>query len=55
LRYLTPVGPLRLDFGFRPPYLQAIGEKTLDPEEGDAGGDLFGLPMSVDVAIGEAF
>jgi outer membrane protein assembly factor BamA len=55
LRYLTLVGPLRLDLGFRPPYLQAIGKKELPPEEGDEGGTIFGVPMSVGIALGEAF
>jgi outer membrane protein insertion porin family/translocation and assembly module TamA len=51
LRYLTPVGPFRVDFGFRPPYLQAIGQKRLPEKEGTSGG----LPLAIDVAIGEAF
>jgi outer membrane protein assembly factor BamA len=55
LRYLTLVGPLRLDLGFRPPYLQAIGKKELPPEEGDEGGTIFGVPMSIGIALGEAF
>lgn len=55
LRYLTLVGPLRLDLGFRPPYLQAIGKKELPPEEGDEGSTIFGVPMAIGIAIGEAF
>jgi len=55
LRYLTPVGPLRLDLGVRPPYLQAIGQKDLPEGEGDPGGTIFGLPLTIAVAIGEAF
>ncbi|MEI9936841.1 MAG: BamA/TamA family outer membrane protein [Pseudomonadota bacterium] len=59
LRYLTPVGPFRLDIGYRVPGMQAIGEKELSVAEG--GGDvsnLFGiswLPMAVNIALGEAF
>jgi len=59
IRYLTPVGPLRLDIGYRVPGLQAIGEKELSTEEG--GGDvsnLFGiewLPVAVNISLGEAF
>ena len=59
IRYLTPVGPFRLDIGYRVPGMQAIGEKELSAEEG--GGDvsnLFGipwLPMAVNIALGEAF
>ena len=53
-RYLTPVGPIRVDLGFRPPYLQQIGQKDLDPDEGES--DMFlGQPMTLDIAIGEAF
>jgi outer membrane protein insertion porin family/translocation and assembly module TamA len=55
LRYVTPVGPLRLDVGFRPLYLQWLGHRHLPDDEGRPGDDLFGLPMSIDLAIGEAF
>lgn len=55
LRYLTPVGPLRLDLGFRPPYLQAIGQRELSLSDGRAGDGIFGIPMALDLAIGEAF
>jgi outer membrane protein assembly factor BamA len=56
LRYITPVGPLRLDVGFRPPYLQHLGQKELDPEDGSPGEPFLGvLPVSLYVAIGEAF
>jgi outer membrane protein assembly factor BamA len=54
-RYLTPVGPLRVDFGFRPPYLQQLGQKELDSDEGQAGDGFLGLPATLDIAIGEAF
>jgi outer membrane translocation and assembly module TamA len=59
LRYLTPVGPLRLDIGYRVPGAQALGHKDLPKEEG--GGDigtLFGaawLPVALNIAIGESF
>ena len=55
LRYLTPVGPLRLDLGFRPPYLQAIGKRHLSLSDGRAGDGIFGIPVALDLAIGEAF
>ena len=55
LRYLTPVGPLRLDFGFRPPYLQALGKRNLSLADGRPGDGIFGIPMAIDLAIGEAF
>jgi outer membrane protein assembly factor BamA len=59
LRYLTPVGPLRLDVGYRVPGAQEIGFKDLPESEG--GGDvgtLFGiawLPLALNIAIGESF
>jgi len=59
IRYLTPVGPLRLDIGYRVPGAQALGEKELSIEEGSRDvGNLFGiswLPMAVNIALGEAF
>jgi len=59
IRYLTPVGPLRLDVGYRVPGMQAIGQDELSIDEG--GGDigtLFGvdwLPVAVNISLGEAF
>jgi outer membrane protein assembly factor BamA len=59
IRYLTPVGPLRLDVGYRVPGMQAVGQKQLSIEDG--GGDigtLFGiewLPVAVNISLGEAF
>jgi outer membrane translocation and assembly module TamA len=59
LRYLTPVGPLRLDIGYRVPGAQYIGHSSLPVEEG--GGDvtpLFGkswLPLAINIALGESF
>ena len=55
-RYLTPVGLLRLDIGYRVPYLQHLGERYLEPEEGgpDPGeGDPF--PFAANLAIGDAY
>jgi outer membrane protein insertion porin family/translocation and assembly module TamA len=65
LRYATPVGPARLDVGYRIPCLQAFDNglacwedakfRELYPDEGVAGklGDT--LPIAVSLAIGEAF
>lgn len=59
LRYLTPVGPFRLDIGYRVPGAQWIGHDGLPPEEGGQDVDnLFGipwLPAAVNIALGEAF
>jgi outer membrane protein insertion porin family/translocation and assembly module TamA len=55
LRYETPVGPIRLDVGFRVPGWQAIGESTLPLSHGQERPLLFGIPAAVNLAIGEAF
>ncbi len=71
LAYFTPVGPLRIDLGVRVPYLQTGGEDIReacnrsdnDPlgncadyisDQGDPA-DLFGLPMALSIAIGNAY
>jgi len=59
LRYMTPVGPLRLDLGYRVPGAQDLGASGLSTAEGGNDvGTLFGLawlPMAINIAIGEAF
>jgi outer membrane protein assembly factor BamA len=50
LRYETPVGPIRLDIGYRLPGLQA----PRSPDEG-VPEEVFGLPVAVALGIGEAF
>jgi outer membrane translocation and assembly module TamA len=63
-RYDTPVGPLRLDLGWRLPNLQVLGRGTdracsvnCAPVVQDEGlpTTLWGLPLALAVAIGEAF
>jgi outer membrane protein insertion porin family/translocation and assembly module TamA len=54
LRYRTPVGPLRFDIGVRVPGWQQIGKKDLEQQEGDPG-TVFGLPIAVHIALGEAY
>ena len=49
-RFVTPIGPIRLDVGYRVPGLQAPDspdERTPD--------ELFGLPIAVSFGIGEPF
>ncbi len=53
LRLATPVGPIRLDVGFRPPYLQKLGFKDLPEDEKPVQKSAF--PGAVSLAIGEAF
>jgi outer membrane protein assembly factor BamA len=50
LRYDTPVGPVRLDAGYRIPHLQAPAA----PDEGTPT-TTFGLPIAISFGIGEAF
>ncbi len=67
VRYETPVGPLRVDLGYRIPGLQVLGKTdvgtcvtlgtkctTLISDEGDPS-QLFGLPLALAIAIGNAF
>lgn len=60
-RYDTPVGPIRLDVGYRIPYLQYPGgppEATAESARlaGEREPDLlFGAPIAVAIGIGEAF
>lgn len=52
-RYDTPVGPIRLDIGYRIPGLQVIGGLT--PDEREPATFPFGLPIAVSIGIGEAY
>lgn len=56
LRYLTPVGPVRFDFGWRVPGAQAPG---IDSGDSTADGDpplFLGLiPATLNIALGEAY
>ena len=67
IRYETPVGPLRVDLGYRIHGAQVIGEVFPDScikagidcptaiiDEGDAS-ELFGAPLAFAIAIGNAF
>jgi outer membrane protein insertion porin family/translocation and assembly module TamA len=53
LRYDTPVGPIRLDIGYRIPGLQVPPDT--DPHEETDPGDFFGIPLALAFGIGEAF
>jgi outer membrane protein assembly factor BamA len=56
VRYKLPIGRLRFDWGFRPPYMQRLGEKYLEPEEGGPDpGIEDNTPFAFSLAIGEAF
>lgn len=59
LRYETPVGPLRLDIGYRVPGLQQVGKAELRPDEGVPDEfsffGLFEAPIAIHLAFGEAF
>jgi len=51
-RYDTPVGPIRLDIGYRIPGMQVIGGLTPDEREPTT---LLGIPVAVHIGIGEAY
>gem|GEM_PF-228336 len=51
LRYDTPVGPIRVDAGYRIPGMQRIGRET---DERDPG-KILKLPIAFSVAVGQAF
>lgn len=59
-RYDTPVGPIRLDIGYRIPFLQVLGYANEaevaahDPTEGTQP-DIFSVPLAISFGIGEAF
>jgi outer membrane protein insertion porin family/translocation and assembly module TamA len=53
-RYDTPIGPVRLDVGYRIPGMQVIGEPFDVRTEGDPG-TVFGAPLAFSFGIGEAF
>jgi len=59
-RYMTPVGPIRLDIGYRIQPLQIVGYSNedavvrADPSEG-VQPRIFGLPIAIAFGIGEAY
>jgi outer membrane protein insertion porin family/translocation and assembly module TamA len=59
-RYDTPVGPIRLDLGYRIQPLQVIGFRNeravwrAHPDEG-LPPRIFGIPLAISVGIGEAY
>jgi outer membrane protein assembly factor BamA len=62
-RYDTPVGPIRLDIGYRIQPLQVLGYRNdvsvhnAFPTEGDAPAlpRILGVPLAIDIGIGEAY
>ncbi len=55
VRYESPVGPIRLDFGIRVPGLQAIGKDELPREHGQERPKLGQFDGAVVLAFGDAF
>jgi outer membrane translocation and assembly module TamA len=64
IRYDTPVGPIRLDIGYRIQPAQILGYSSvaaytkLHPIDGEAEGiqpTILGLPIAFDIGIGEAY
>jgi outer membrane protein insertion porin family/translocation and assembly module TamA len=54
LRYATPVGPVRLDVGYRVPFAQEVGTEVLSYKEGEPS-TILGLPIAIHFGLGEAF
>ena len=52
VRYQTPVGPIRLDLGYRIPGAQVLGGLTPDQKEPST---LAGVPIAIALGVGEAF
>lgn len=50
-RYATPLGPFRADIGYRIPGLQTLNESTGEGQPSS----IFGAPIAVSIALGEAF
>ena len=50
-RYETPIGPIRLDIGYRIPGLQVLGDDTGEGEPPT----FFGVPLAFHFGVGEAF
>jgi len=61
VRYATPVGPIRLDIGYRIPPLQVLGQPDeshayhADPSNGLPGRLVTSIPMALAFGIGESF
>lgn len=53
-RYDTPVGPVRFDVGYAIPGAQRIGGE-LDPTTEGQPASILGVPIAVNIAVGEAF
>ena len=55
IRYATPVGPLRVDLGFRIPGAQRIGGPARPDDRGPVPGKFLGIPVALAIGLGEAY
>jgi outer membrane protein insertion porin family/translocation and assembly module TamA len=55
LRYPTPVGPARVDLGFRIPGLQVIGAQPNPIQDGPTPSTFLGIPVALSIGLGEAY
>jgi len=56
VRYDTPVGPIRLDIGYRINGLQVLGKQSTEQQaENGVQPTILGLPLAFDFGIGEAY
>ena len=55
IRYPTPVGPLRVNLGFRVPGAQRIGGPVNPAIDGPVPGNFLGIPVALAIGLGEAY
>jgi outer membrane protein insertion porin family/translocation and assembly module TamA len=55
IRYATPVGPVRLDVGYRVPGAQKIGAPLNPLTDGPEPKPFLGMPIAVAIGVGETF
>ena len=55
IRYATPVGPVRLDVGFRVPGAQKIGAPLNPLTDGPEPKPFLGLPIAIAIGVGETY
>jgi outer membrane protein insertion porin family/translocation and assembly module TamA len=55
IRYPTPVGPLRVDIGYRIPGAQRIGAPPDPTQDGPPPNTFLGMPIALSIGLGEAY
>jgi outer membrane protein insertion porin family/translocation and assembly module TamA len=55
IRYATPVGPLRVDLGYRIPGAQRVGGQPDPALDGPPPNTFLGMPIALSIGLGEAY